>query len=278
MEQPLDPSGGGGGGEMTGDVTTSAPAAGSFWLPIIERPYILPKGKLQAYGDVRIQHVTTPMTPVTPETSRTDIGLHLGAGYGVTDKITAGVEYAFTLHDFEIKGPLTLYGEYQLIHQSKLSVAASGDLTFDFGGRDSMGGTSVDVSLHAGLGARYLVAPKMAVYTGAPYGPGPVGQHLTVPFDGDSAITFDIPVGFAYQAMPQLFVYAQTQLLRFNLANKGGADTVVVIGSDAGGVPLTLGGLYQVTSDIDATAALVFPDLGGIGDKLAFVVGARWHN
>lgn len=255
----------------------SVPAADSFWGPIIERPYILPTGVLQAYGDIDIVHTTTAAMPVTPSTSRTDLGLHLGAGYGLTDKITAGAEYAFALHDFEIKGPLTLYGEYQIIHQSKLSIAASADVTFDFGAADNMGGTTVDATLHAGLGARYLVAPKMAVYTGAPYGPGPVGQHFTAPLDGDSAITFDIPLGFAFQAMPALFLYAQTDFLRFNIANSDG-DAVNIIGSDALGIPLTLGGLYQVTPDIDATAALVLPDLANINDTWGLVFGARWHN
>lgn len=247
-------------------------------LPIIDRPYVLPKSRLQAYADTPIVH-TAATTGTTPTASDTSFGLHLGAGYGVTDKITAGLEYSFAFYDFEIKGPLAVFGEYQLLHKERLSVAASADVTFDFDGTNSTGGNALDVGVHAGVGARYLVAPKMAVYTGSPYGPGPVGRQFNVPTDGDNAITFDLPLGFAYQALPQLFAYADTRVLQVNIANKGmNDDTAVIIGSDTGGVPLTLGGLYTLTRVLDITAALVSPDLTDFGDKWGVSVGARWHN
>lgn len=258
----------------------SVDAADAIWSqPIIDRPYVLPKARLQVYADTPLAHTTTAAVGTTPESSDTTFGLHLGAGYGITDKITAGAEYQFALTDFEIKGPLALYGEYQLAHGERLSVAASADVTFDFNGSDGMNGTETDIGVHAGVGARYLLAPKMAVYTGSPFGPGPVGRQLEAPTDGDSTITFDIPVGFAYQALPELFLYGQTELLRLNLANKVmNQDTAEIIGSDARGVPLTLGGLYSLTKVFDITAAFAFPDLTNLGDKWGLSVGARWHN
>ena len=35
----------------------------------------------------------------------------------------------------------------------------------------------------------------MAAFTGAPYGPGPVGQHLSISLESDGPITFDLDSG-----------------------------------------------------------------------------------
>lgn len=274
----MDPNGGASTG-MDGSVTATVAAPGSVEKSAIDRHYVVGKGKIHAYGEIDILHINIPATPVTPSASSTAEGLGIGAGYGLSDKVTVGGQYQLTLNEFEAKGPLTLFGEYELAHNDKMSITASANVTFDFNGIDSMGESTVDTSINAGLGARYLLAPKMAVYTGAPYGPGPVGQHLSISLTDSGPITFDIPVGFAYQATPELFAFAQTQFLSFNIANKPmGADSVVLIGTDQGGIPLTLGGLYAVNKDIDATASLIFPDLKHIGDFWGVAVGARWHN
>lgn len=255
---------------MEGTVTAKVEPTSTVPESAIDRRYVAAKGKIQAYGALGVTAiVTTDPATMTPSTS-TGERIGIGAGYGVTDKITAGAQYGFTLNDFEIKGPLALFGEYELVNDGKLSITASADLTFDFAAKTT-------VLIDAGLGARYLVAPKMAVFTGAPIGPGPVGQHLTIGLNNNAQTTFDIPVGFAYQAMPKLFTYVDTNLVTFVLANKPMGGSAAQFIGDAF-IPLTLGGLYALNKDFDITGAFIAQDLKALGDTWGLSIGARWHN
>lgn len=254
---------------MEGTVTATASPTSTVPESAIERRYVAEKGKVHAYGAIDATTTSVPNTMTGMTSSSTGEGLGIGAGYGVTDKITAGAQYGFALNEFEIKGPLALYGEYELVHDGKMSITASADLTFNFA-------ADTAVALNAGLGARYLLAPKMALFTGAPYGPGPVGQHLTIGLNNDAPTTFDIPLGFAYQAMPKLFTYVDTNLATFVLVNKPmNTDSAFLIGDAF--VPFRLGGLYALNKDIDVTAAFG-ADLKAFGDSWGLSVGARWHN
>lgn len=246
---------------------------------VVERPYVLGKGKVAAYGQYAIAKFSFPNPLTGMSTSVTGDGFGVGGAYGVTDKITAGAQYEFTPGlvgdaDSEIKGDLDLFGEFQIKHDGKLSLTASADFDLDLcGGSDAMGDCVTTKALHAGLGARYTLAPKMAVFTGAPYGPGPVGRHLKISLESDGPITFEVPVGFMFQVMPELNVHVMTALANISIAN---SDTVV-FGADY--IPLTLGGLYSVTPNIDVAAMFVLPDLKEIGfDLYAFSLGARWYN
>src|SRR5690606_30541244 len=100
-----------------------------------------------------------------------------------------------------------------------------------------------DMDIVAGLGAKYLIGPKMAVFTGAPFGPGPVGNHLNISLSDNGPITFDIPVGFGYQAMPQLYAFATTQLATLAISN---GDSAFIF---ADYIPLGLGALYSVNKN-----------------------------
>lgn len=281
-EMPGDPNAATTGTEGAPPTDTGAPAAGavSWSRSVIDRPYVLGKGKIAAYGGYSIVKFTftNPLDP-TMSSSVTGDGFGVGGAYGITDKITAGAQYGFTPGligdaDSEIKGDLDIFGEFQLVHDGKLSITASADFDLDLcGGIDAMGDCVSSKAIHAGLGARYKLAPQMAVYTGAPYGPGPVGQHLSISLESDGPITFDVPVGFMYQATPELNVHLSTALLNLSISN---SDTVV-FGADY--IPLSLGGLYSVTPNIDVTGQFVLPDLKEAGfDLLAFMVGARWYN
>lgn len=260
------------------DAAATTPAGPTAWSrSVIERPYVLNKGKIAAYGQYGIAKASFTFGGMT--SSATGDGFGLGAAYGVSDKITAGLQYSFTPgiigdNDSEMKGDLALYGEYQIVHDGKLSVTASADFALDLcGGVDMMGDCASTKALHAGLGARYTLAPKMAVFTGAPYGPGTVGQHLSISLESDGPITFDVPVGFMYQASPELNVYASTALLNLGISN---SDTIV-FGADY--IPLTLGALYSVTPNIDVTGMFILPDLKEAQfDLYAFALGARWYN
>jgi hypothetical protein len=264
------------GAAPTGEATVAGAAdAGSLtWSrSVIERPYIVNKGKLGAYAQLGIAKFsfTDPTSGMT--TSFTGDGLGVGAAYGITDKISAGLQYSFTPGligdaDSEIKGPLEIFGEFQIKHDGKLDITASVDLGL------GLANDPVTKGITAGLGARYTLAPKMAVFTGAPYGPGPVGQHLSISLDDGNAASFDIPVGFMYQATPELNVYANTAL--GHIAFNDAAGDSVFFGADY--IPVGIGGLYSATPNIDITANFQLPDVKEIGfDLYAFFLGARYN-
>lgn len=242
---------------------------GAWPQAAIERPYVRPKSSIAAYAQFGLAAISVPAIPpaTTGGTATLDM-LGVGGAYGVTDKITAGLQYAFSLGlgdgDFEAKGPLTVYGEYQIVHSDKLSIAASANFTYDVAGETS--------EIDAGLGARYTLAPKMALYTGAPFGPGPVGQHLSISLD-DGPIDFDVPVGFAYQASPQLMAFASTQLATIHFNPPMNGDSVTFIGDS---IPLTLGGLYALNKTLDLHASF-FIDLANAGDFWGFTLGGNYY-
>jgi hypothetical protein len=236
----------------------------------------MPAGKIGVYGGYSILRFSFD-DGMGNSISGTGDALGIGGGYGVTDKITAGVQYAITPGlfdaDNDFKGPLDIFGEFEITTNDKLHVVASADFSLDLcGGRDPMtGDCSTTKGLHAGLGLRYKLAPKMALFTGAPYGPGPVGQHLSVSLEDSGPITFDLPVGFMFQATPELNINAQTSLGRIALSNAGDS---AFIGADF--FALSVGGLFAVNDKVAVEASLSLPDLKEIGfDVLIFSVGAR---
>jgi hypothetical protein len=285
------------GGDATAGGAATTPAVGatgdaaagtstfSATGQLLDQQYVMDKGKVGAYGDLTIAHISLSGGGVS--VSATQEGLHLGAGYGITDKITAGVDYAFPLagdgtDNTKGKGPLSIFGGFLISHNDKLTVAASADFDYDLcGTADMMGNCSGTKALHAGLGLKYKVAPKVAIFTGAPFGPGPFGQHLSISLESSGPIDFNLPVGAAFQATPQIFAFAETNLAEFRLANAPmGADAVSPIFSDSEkggiGVPLQLGGYYGVNKTLHVGANLEFPDLMHAGDFYAIFLGARF--
>jgi hypothetical protein len=266
----------------TPDAGATGTSAFSATGQLIDQQYVADKGKVGAFGDVDVVHLSFAGASATQE------GLNLGAGYGITDKITAGLEYAFPVagdgtDNSKFKGPLTIFGNLLLAHSDKLTVAVNADFNYDVcGSIDQMGECSGTKAIHAGLGLKYRVAPKLAIFTGSPIGPGPVGQHLTISLEDSGPITFDLPVGAGLQATPQIFAFAETNLALFRLANANGADTVSPIFSDAEmggiGIPLALGGFFGVNKQLHVGAQLSFPDLAHAGDLWGVTVGARFYN
>src|SRR5690606_16705050 len=99
-------------------------------------------------------------------------GMGLIGGYGLNDKLSIGGSYGFSIDEFEIKGPLSLYGAYSLVDDGKLTLGASANVVLDFAG------DSTDIALNAGVAARYKITPQFAVFSGSPYAVGPLGQQL----------------------------------------------------------------------------------------------------
>ena len=288
LAQDDPPAGGtveaGAGAEVSTDpAVTTDPAAtatvdtgvGMSWSRIlIERPYVRPAGKISAYGALGITRFSF-FEPVTMTTfSGTGDVFGVGGAYGVTDQITAGAQYAFVpgLFDAEssIEGQLDLFGGFQLVHSSKMSITASADFGVNLSGDET------SMAIHAGLGARYNLGPKMALFTGAPYGPGPVGQHLTISLDDGNAMSFDVPIGFMYQAGMELNIHVATSLA--HIAFNDAAGDTIVFGADY--IPLSIGALYSVNPNIDVVGSFSLFDLKSDArfDILQFMVGARYHN
>lgn len=269
-----DPNAAGGGASagMDANANAAVDAGGGLSMlwpqSVIDRPYVVPAGTIAAGVNLGVAKAsftfTDPTTGMTTTTSATGEGMGILAAYGVNDKINAGLTYSLSLHDFEAKGPLTIYGAFKLAHSAKMSVAATANFTYDLNAETK--------EIDAGLGLRYNVAPKIAVFTGAPFGPGPVGQHLSVSLESKGPISFDVLAGAGFQATPQAFVYLSTNLAHINISN----DASGFFGADF--IPLTLGGQFSVNKNIDAMAGFILPDLKNAKfDLFAFSVGATYY-
>lgn len=254
-----------------GSVTATGNAMMGWWpTSAIDRPYMRGKGKITAgldYGLFKASF-TDPLSGMS--SSITADAINLSAAYGVSDQINVGLGYAVPLgvagdNDFAAAGNLTLWGGYQIKHDPKLSISATAEFSVDLDNTDDMG-------LAAGLGAKYMLAPKVAVFTGMPYGPGPVGDHLKISLADSGPITFEIPVGGMYQATPELNVHAMTTLANISISN---SDTTI-FGADY--IPLYLGGLFAVNKNIDVQAEFGLPDLKEAQfDLYTITLGARYH-
>jgi hypothetical protein len=282
-DPPVDPNAGTGVPPVEGTGGT-APAWSSS---AIDRPLTVLKGKLGASADLVIYHVSPPPILGVEQDSSTNELLAVGAGYGITDKLEVGGSYMFSLNEFEIKGILTAYGAFALMHSDKLDIGASADIALNLANEDAMGDSQVQAELHAGAAVRYKITPKMAVFTGTPSrilnqvgllpaASGPLGQHLTIGISDGTSSSFSLPVGFGFQATPQLFAYVNTNLLNITLSDvPDGADRVSSI---ADYTPLALGALFSINKNIDAAASIGFYDLQNAGDILTFGIGARYYN
>ncbi len=269
-----DASAGAGGANAGAGATVTTDAGGggmaAGWSDqLINNPQTLPKGAIGVGASFEILSLTfTDPVSMTSSTSTAE-ALFLAADYGVTDKIDVGLSYGLNVHndagtfqDFP-KGPLDIHGAFNLIHKDKLSVTAGADFDIDLNNTDSK-------AIHAGLSAKYLVAPKIAVYTGNPVPLGPAGQHLSIDLGTNGPITFAVPVGVALQATPQLFAFVDTTLASFSISNSSNA----FIFSDF--IPVDVGALFRAAKDLDVGVTFQ-DDLKNAGDFYIFGLTARYY-
>lgn len=261
----------------------ASPARAQPAAPLIDRPYVAPAAMTSVYGafDVDQSSLTDATTGMTVDFTTEDLAL--GGAYGITDRFTAGLQYGFPIAGdnagpSRFEGPLAAYAMFSILHGDNLALVATADFTADFCGANSLmgGGCSITSAIHAGVGVRYKLARQLAVYSGAPIGPGPVGQQLAISLSRGGPVTFAIPVGGELQASAQIFAYLQTALLRFNLANDG-PDAVDVIGSRALGVPLAVGGFFAVNERLHLGLQLAFDDLVHAGNGYDLGLLVRWY-
>lgn len=260
----------------------------------IERPFFRAKGKITVGGDFNLLAASFS-DGMGGSGSLTLDFITLGGAYAITDQISAGALYGISLGladgDFAADGPLALWAGYQIKHDTKLSVAATGSFAIDLSETENKG-------IGIGLGLRYAVAPKVAVFTGGPHGPGPLGGaglgggplsglfgpggHLNISLAESGPITFDIPVGGMFQATPELAIHALTTLASIGISNSpyvndmGEEKAAIIFGADY--IPLSVGALYAASDMLDVMVNLNLPDLKEAQFDLYIVsVGARAH-
>jgi len=266
------PAGGASAG-MEATATTGGTAfAEGMWSPqLIMNPQTMPKAGIGIGASFEILRLNFPAVPPAMSSTVTAEFLSLAAAYGVSDKLTVGATYAVDIHDpggsfpsdGRAKGPLGLYGAFNIMHKDKLSVTAGADFEINVGNTD-------DKSINAGLSAKYLVAPKIAVFTGNPVPIGPAGQHLSISLASNGPIDFRVPVGVALQATPELFAYVDTTLLNIGISNSANA----FIFSDF--IPVDIGALYRATPDLDVGVTFA-DDLKAAGDAYIIGLTARFY-
>ena len=244
---------------------TPGDAAVAWSQSYIDRPLTLPAKMLSIYGDVDVANISFTDPVSGTSSSSTAEGLQLGVAYGVSEQLTVGADYAVTLNpNGSAKGPLDLYGSFRAFHKDKLSAAIGGGVIIDF-----TDPTTEEIFLGAAI--RFQLAPKLAIFTGSPTtAPGPAGSHLQIGLNSGAPITLSIPVGVGLQVTPQAYVYVDTTIADISIKNSNNA----FIFSDF--IPLEIGGLFAVSSQLDVGAHLAFLDLKGSASDLVFGVSARY--
>jgi hypothetical protein len=272
-----------------GSATASPTAAAGEWpQAVIDQSYVVNKGKIGAYGELDVIALSST-NAMGMSSSATGEALHVGGAFGLVDKVAVGVDYLAPVagdvfKDMTGKGPLAIFGMYSLKDDAKMHIAVTADFTANLCGVLTIDATSgsascsVTKAIHAGLGARYNVTPKIAVFTGAPIGPGPVGQQLDISLESSGPITFGLPVGVGLQATPQLFAYVQPMLASFYISNAPmGADSARFWFTDKLGAPTTFGAFFAMSSKLQLGASL-YDDLKHAGDIYSISLGARFYN
>ncbi len=237
------------------EVSTEGATAGSWSMSIIDRPLNLLKGMIRVDADLGILKINIPaIPPATSGSSLTGVALGVGAGYGISDKLEAGVSYAISLKEFEAKGPLSLYGLFNLVHSDKMRISAGASFGYNL--------ASEKIGIGAGLAFQYHLAPKMMVFM--------TPTHLSIGLDPTVA-AINLPVGFGFQATPNIFAYAETNLFDIGLKPSGSAFIF------ADRTPLTVGGSYSPSNKMDLGASINASNLPDIADLFVITVYARLY-
>ncbi|HTM58358.1 MAG TPA: hypothetical protein VL123_08075 [Candidatus Udaeobacter sp.] len=262
-------SGGGGSGGL--NTYTISDAGTAIWSPqLIRNPATLNKSGIEVFGSFAISRVTHPATMMGGmDTVTTEEGLMVGGAYGITDRITGGLTYTMVVHDpsgafpGDAKGPLDVYGGYNIKHKTKYSLSAGADFAINVGNTDQL-------AINLGASFKYYLSDQLAVYTGNILPAGPVGQQLTIGLGDKDPIALRVPAGIAFQITPMFFAYLETQLfdVHFHNGNSG------VIFADF--IPVTLGVFYHAATNLDVGVSFG-DDFKNAGDAYAIALTALVH-
>jgi len=129
-----------------------------------------------------------------------------------------------------------------------------------------------------GVHAQYNFTPTIALISGyagtqqlkislAGQDPMMTGTEVT-------PIDIGLPIALGYQPTEELYLQVDTKLFTLNISDSANA----LIGKDT--TPAALTAVYNVIPALDVQAAIAMdltPAAGGVGDTLAFLVGARYY-
>jgi hypothetical protein len=259
------------GGSGTVGVTATAGSPSASDAAIIDEPLALPTGMLAFTGGFIVDHYQQNAPPPLMGTVKyTAEALAIGAGYGITDQVSVGGVYALPINDnsgaFPNAGALDLWGAYSPLHNAKMTLAVGGDLELAFA-------NNTNLIINLGATFRYNLTQKVALFTGTPFMPSPVGQQLSIGATNNLPITLTLPIGVQVQPIPALFLYADTDLASFQFSSPSGSNFIF-----ADFIPIEVGGLYRVATGWDVGGKLSFADLENVGARLIeFELLARYR-
>lgn len=268
---------------FTGESSTAAPpAAGPS--AINDRPLTLDKGRLEVHAGLPLTVVTLP-TLTGGSTTSTSAAFAFGATYGVADKVEIGGDYAISIHPGDIKGALSLHGAYIAIAKPTYDLAVGGAfIVHPIEYQDPASQTTYTttyVAIQGGAWFRYRAMPALTVFTGLPALPHPdlslsraglafppMPYQLTIGLNNSGAVGLSLPVGVGYQATPNIYAFAATNIANIKIAHTSNA----LVFADF--IPLTVGGFYSLKQfDVGATFS---DDLKQPADYLTFSIVARY--
>lgn len=236
-------------------VVEPASGPGSWSMSIIDRPLNLLKGMLRIDADLGVLKINIPaIPPATSGSSSTGVALRVGAGYGISDKLEAGVSYAISLKEFEAKGPLVLYGLFGISHSEKMRISAGASFGYNL--------ASESIGINAGLAFQYHLNEKMMVFM--------TPTHLSIGLD-PTVVSLNLPVGFGFQATPNIFASVTTNLFDIGIKPSGSAFIF------ADRTPLTLNASYSPSNKMDLGVSIGASNLPDIADLFVFTVYARLY-
>lgn len=239
-------------------VTASEEPASRYPRSVIDRPLTFPEGLAMVGADVAssTSHFVDPA------------GIRLLAGYGITDDFEVNfAHYAFSTDDAG-KGSIDGGLGYKLLRGAaggKLEVIARAQTGYSLL-------TKQMNPLLLGVQAQYNATPKIAVYT-------PGGQ-FSIALDGPAGagkpITFNIPIGIAYQAHKIAWIQLETSIGSLKIKDSENA----LIFRDV--TPLNLTGIFNVMPQLDVIGSIFSlnitpPDGVELKDTLGVLVGARYY-
>jgi hypothetical protein len=243
-------------GEAAAPVMTSeGPIIGAWAQRFIDRPINMLKGMIRVDAGLGILKISTPaIPPATSGSSATAVQLNVGAGYGISDKLEAGVSYGISLKEFEAKGPLRLYGLFSISHSEKMRISAGASFGYNI--------ASERLSIGAGLAFQYHLNEKMMVYMPP--------THLSIGLDPTVA-SISLPVGFGFQANDNIFAAVETNLFDIGLEPSGSAFIF------ADRTPLNVLVSYSPSNKMDLGASIGALNLPDIADLFVVTVFARLY-
>jgi hypothetical protein len=244
--------------EATSEEEAPADAGGRWPRAVLARPLTLPKSLIRVGG------------ALSANNDFSALGLTLQGGYGVSDDLEVFGSYAFSLKEFEAKGSLNAGVGYKILKGSA-GDKLDGDVRVQAGYNVLGEGLN---PLVAGLEARYKLSDKLAVYM--------PGTHLLVSLDDQvivvgmttvstKPIAFRVPVGVEFQATPELYVSAITQIANIDIKDSANA----FIFADT--TPLALTAVYNAKPNLDAFVGISTDLTNEPGDTLGFLVGANYY-